>query len=245
MPANSTALTPSAQAFSAAESANFPSKAAKSVSERPQAGSDWVDFEQTAFAYATEKLRRMPGCSQGDLAQAAKSYFYESLRAQGAADLFREPYVEAKAERMGQWWFDKHRRSQKRPHTKFGPESAALGRQRSQAKRTNKADVRACLAQLYQEQGDTMRAIAKKLSLGVGTVCEATKRDVSMLWRIVWAAVQFGKDSVQTYLQFEVPAQTALPNRTPDQAPRPKARDVDKIDIIGELLTHWEAEVRL
>ena len=55
--------------------------------------------ERAAFQHVNANLRDMPYCELGDLQQAAVSYFWQSVRGNGAAHLFREEYVQRKADR--------------------------------------------------------------------------------------------------------------------------------------------------
>lgn len=188
-----------------------------------------VDFETAepiAFAYATKALRRMPGCSKEDLAQAAKSYFYESLRAQGAAHLFREAYVEAKAERMGDWWYDKHQRSKKRSHTKYTPEAAKRGGQTRGKQRAAEADRHAYFAQDWKAKGWSIERIAAKLDAGISTVYRLLKRVVSpwfgQVGKVVSSKFSQGKDSNPSTIQlFE--DRTALPCEKANPPPESEA----------------------
>ena len=76
----------------------------------------FTQAEKQHFQHVVEALRDMPYCSEADLCQAAKSYFYQSARANGTAHLFRESFVEAKAKRLAAWWHQKHTASNsKRP----------------------------------------------------------------------------------------------------------------------------------
>ena len=84
--------------------------------------------ERAAFQHVNANLRDMPYCELGDLQQAAVSYFWQSVRGNGAAHLFREEYVQRKADRLGAWWDQKHTASRTpRPHTQYTPAQAARG----------------------------------------------------------------------------------------------------------------------
>lgn len=65
--------------------------------------------ERRAFQHVNANLRDMLGCCLGDLCQPAKSYFAEGVRLAGADHLFREEYIERKAERIGAWWYRRFR----------------------------------------------------------------------------------------------------------------------------------------
>ena len=125
----------------------------------------------------------MPFCELADLAQAAKSYFYASVNASGAGHLFREAYVEAKAERLAAWWYRKHRdRRTPRPHSQYRAEQAVRGRQvaliRKRAARRKRAatDWQALRAQLARDRGDMLAQIAGELGCSLRTVSRLTKR---------------------------------------------------------------------
>ena len=97
--------------------------------------------EQAAFQHVNANLRDMPYCDRGDLEQAAKSYFFQSVNASGAGHLFREAYVEGKAATWAAWWFRKHRdRRTPRPHSLYSIDQARRGgkhpRSGRRAKRT-------------------------------------------------------------------------------------------------------------
>ncbi|MCY3664954.1 MAG: hypothetical protein OXH81_04780 [Gemmatimonadetes bacterium] len=173
------------------------------------------------------------------------------LFAQRHIRVFNDDHLWAKLTKWAAWWCAKYaRQCKKREHTKYSAESAALGRDRSKAKRSNKADIRACLAQCYQHQGQTIRTIADRLGVAVGTASNALKRPVATLFAILWAyfaqRVHFGKNSLQggkikcnslstrTLCQSEHAAQFLPLRALKPPAPPPDLTASAEIDAIGE-----------
>ena len=146
------------------------------------------------------------------------------LQQHGTRRAFSDRHLWQKCRGWAAWWCARiagqHR---KRPHTKYSPESAALGRTHSQAKRSNKARIRALLVQLHHREGRTLRQIADQLGIGKSTAGEALRRGGGMLYAVVSALVRFGKESVRTKLSFTgTSVKKALPNRTaPQPSPKP------------------------
>ena len=138
--------------------------------------------ESVAFQHVNANLRDMPGCCLGDLAQAAKSYFFESVRASGAAHLFREEYVERKAERSAAWWYRKHRDIRTpRPHSKYSPAQALRGRQVSAIRKASRNDWQALRVQLARQGGAKVAEVAEILGCSARFVYKLSKRKFSPL----------------------------------------------------------------
>lgn len=259
MSPHNTVIPASAQPFCAAfpaESSNFSSQAAQSGSFSGQ-NAAWAQYEQVAFDHAVEALRRMSGSSQADLAQAAKSYFYASLRAQGAAHLFREGYVEAKAERMAEHWYQEHAerrrvRQEARDrgradrlayiHSKYGgAEGVALGRVHSLRKRRRIARDQARRCATLRQCDWSQQRIAVALGIDERTV---RRHLIAHAGRVMRARIvgssffhlnrTFGKDESVPSARTQVPegSEQPLPNvRSAPPAEKPPPDEPDEAQI--------------
>ena len=133
--------------------------------------------EQAAFQHVNANLRDMPYCDRGDLEQAAKSYFFQSVNASGAGHLFREAYVEGKAATWAAWWFRKHRdRRTPRPHSLYSIDQARRGGKTSAIRKKGEANWRALRAQIQRAKGDQLAQIAGELGCEIRTVSNLIKR---------------------------------------------------------------------
>ena len=92
--------------------------------------------------------------------------------------MFDESYVEAKAQRIGAFWFRKHRdRRTPRPHTKYTPAQARRGGRTSATRSKARADFRALLVQIQRDRdGGTLAQIAEELGCEIRTVSNLIKR---------------------------------------------------------------------
>ena len=208
--------------------------------------------EKQHFQHVVEALRGMPYCSEADLCQAAKSYFYQSAQANGTADLFREAYVEAKAQRIAKWWNEKHTASRTpRPHTQYTPAQALRGRQVAAIRKKGRADWLSLRAQLLRDRGAKLSAIAGELGCTVRTVSRLTKRQFPKLVGVVLAAF-YGwthrKSSCCSTSEIEdVGPKESLRRVHIDQARRPAGEQIDEIDRLGAAIPdllrgHWAAQ---
>ena len=133
--------------------------------------------EQAAFQHVNANLNEMRFCSEADLCQAAKSYFFQSARASGAASLFSEEYVRVKAARLGAWWNQKHTANRtRRPHTKYSAAQAARGRHVAAIRKRSRADWTGLQVQLMRRQGGKLAAIAGELGCTIRTISNLSKR---------------------------------------------------------------------
>lgn len=227
---------------------------------------DWIDYGQAEAALfealkpelqliASDHARQFGEDVAETVEDVAATVYPKAvaiLFAQRHIRVFSDDHLWAKCKKWAAWWCAKYAQQyKKREHTKYSAESAALGRDRSKAKRSNKADIRACLAQCYQHQGQTIRTIADRLGVAVGTASNALKRPVATLFAVLWAyfaqRVHFGKNSLQggeikynslstrTLCQNEHAAQF-LPLRAlkPPAPPPPDLTASAEIDAIGE-----------
>ena len=160
------------------------------------------------------------------IAEAIYPKALDILQQHGTRRAFSDRHLWEKCQNWAEWWCARlaHRR-RKRPHTKYSETSASLGRTHSQAKRSNKARIRALLVQLHHREGRTLRQIADQLRIGKSTAGDAMRRSVGLLYTVVSALVRFGKEAVQTKLFPTLPVQNSLPNRT---APPPEQSEPEK-----------------
>ena len=146
----------------------------------------FTQAEKQHFQHVVEALRDMPYCSEADLCQAAKSYFDQSARATGTAHLFREAYVEAKAQRIAKWWNQKHTASRTpRPHTRYNAAQAARGRHVAAIRKRARADWTALQVQLRRDRGGTLAQIAEEFGCTVRTISNLSKRKFSKIVGLV------------------------------------------------------------
>ena len=211
-----------------------------------------AEVEQVAFQHVNSHLENMVFCSEADLAQAAKSYFYQSVRTSGAGHLFREAYVEAKAQRIAKWWNEKHTASRTpRPHTKYTPAQALRGRQVAAIRKKGRADWLSLRAQLLRDRGAKLSAIAGELGCTVRTVSRLTKRQFPKLVGVVLAAF-YGwthrKSSCCSTPEIEdLGPKESLRRVHIDQARWPAGEQIDEIDRLGAAIPDilrglWAAE---
>ena len=156
----------------------------------PICNSDTADrkgeVEQVAFLHVSNNLQNMAFCSLYDLAQAAKSYFFQSVHASGASGMFSERYVEEKAARLAAWWHQKHTASNsKRPHTRYNAAQAARGRHVAAIRKRARADWTALQVQLRRDRGGTLAQIAEELGCTVRTISNLSKRKFSKIVGLV------------------------------------------------------------
>ena len=208
--------------------------------------------ESVAFQHVNANLRGMPGCCLGDLCQAAKSYFFQSVRASGVAHLFREEYVELKAERLAVWWHRKHRDIRTpRPHSKYTPAQAARGHKVSRFRRGARADVDALRAQILRAEGVKVAEIAAAIDKTTQHTRRLLRRTFSKVLVLVLVGT-FAKNSVLPLPNFDGDRdQTEFLANVPLGAERtsetPAARCIDEIEAIGaaipEILKgYWAAQ---
>ena len=211
----------------------------------PPHQTNWIDYptaEAALFAALRPELRLITLDHEhhfgeevtlmvDEVAEAIYPKAAAILQQHGTRRAFSDRHLWQKCRGWAAWWCARiagqHR---KRPHTKYSPESAALGRTHSQAKRSNKARIRALLVQLHHREGRTLRQIADQLGIGKSTAGEALRRGGGMLYAVVSALVRFGKESVRTKLSFtgtsstEIPTKPDSPAAQPQPPPRSAAR---------------------
>ena len=218
----------------------------------------FTQAEKQHFQHVVEALRDMPYCSEADLCQAAKSYFYQSARATGTAHLFREAYVEEKAQRIAKWWNQKHTASRTpRPHTKYTPAQAARGRQVALIRKKGATDWLALQAQLMRDRGDKLTAIAGELGCTVRTVSNLSKRLFPKIVGVVLGLSfgwKHGKSSIARTQKQDVLKSEKLRCFHVEEVPavqRPAGEgidgEIDDLEAIGLaipdlLLSHWAAQ---
>lgn len=205
--------------------------------------------EKRAFLHVKEALRDMPWCRQGDLVQAAKSYFYQSLREQGAAHLFREAEVEERADRYGAWWTRKHRDIKTpRPHTVYTPSLAKLGNKNSAISRGNDTDWSALRAQLMRRGGSKVREVAAEFGCDERNVYRWSKRKFSRLVAVVFCwfvNMSFANSSsVPTNSNWSTDLKEPLANVTlgaeqPEIRPATPSSDADLDELDAENVQVW------
>ena len=145
----------------------------------------------------------------------------EILNQHGTRRAFSDRHLWAKCHEWAEWWCEFHAKGHRKyPHTKYSPESAALGFERGlkrgNAKKANAADIRALLVQLHHAEGRTVRQIAELLDIAKSTAGDALHRSVGVLRALVCWLVRHGKESLRTQLEFSFgPVQNDLPSRTP------------------------------
>ena len=150
----------------------------------------FAQAESVAFQHVNSALRDMPFCDRGDLCQAAKGYFFESVRASGAAHLFREEYVERKAERLGAWWHTKHTASNtKRPHTKYTPAQALRGRQVAAMRKRNRNNWLALQVQLFRQGGGKVAEVAEQFGCSTRNIFKLSRRKFPRIVLVVLCRV--------------------------------------------------------
>ena len=228
----------------------------------PPHQTNWIDYpkaEAALFAALRPELRLIAIDHQhhfgaeavrmvNQIAEALYPKALAILQQHGTRRAFSDRHLWEKCQGWAAWWCARiagqHR---KRPHTKYSPESASLGREHSKAKRSNKANIRALLVQLHHREGRTLRQIADQLGIGKSTAGDALRRSVGLLYAITAALVRFGKEAVQTKLFPTLPVQNSLPNRTappleksePEKPPTPRP-EIDRIAMqIPEILRDW------
>ena len=206
----------------------------------PPHQTNWIDYpkaEAALFSAIRSELRLIAIDHQhhfgaeavrmvNQIAEAIYPKALDILQQHGTRRAFSDRHLWEKCQNWAEWWCARlaHRR-RKRPHTKYSETSASLGRTHSQAKRSNKARIRALLVQLHHREGRTLRQIADQLRIGKSTAGDAMRRSVGLLYTVVSALVRFGKEAVQTKLFPTLPVQNSLPNRT---APPPEQSEPEK-----------------
>ena len=228
----------------------------------PPHQTNWIDYpkaEAALFSAIRSELRLIAIDHQhhfgaeavrmvNQIAEAIYPKALDILQQHGTRRAFSDRHLWEKCQNWAEWWCARlaHRR-RKRPHTKYSETSASLGRTHSQAKRSNKARIRALLVQLHHREGRTLRQIADQLRIGKSTAGDAMRRSVGLLYTVVSALVRFGKEAVQTKLFPTLPVQNSLPNRTapppeqsePEKPPAPPP-EIDRIAMqIPEILRDW------
>ena len=200
--------------------------------------------ERAAFQHVNASLRDMPYCDRADLEQAAVSYFWQSVRGNGAAHLFREEYVQRKAARIGEWWDQKHTASRTpRPHTQYTPAQAARGRQVALMRKKGRTDWTALRAQLARQKGGKLAEIAEQLGCSLRTVSRLTKRQFPRIVGVVlshYFGWTHGKSSCCPTPEIQgVDPKESLPRVHIDQQPDSKSPDercIDPLDAQGAMI---------
>ena len=194
--------------------------------------------ERKAFEYANGHLANMGGCSEGDLCQAFKSYFFQYLRESGASDLFREAEVEAKAARAGAWW---SRKFKKRPHSKYSPEQTKRGHQVSRFRRGATADLAALVAQLQQQKGVKVVQIADDLEKTLQHTRRLLRRKFSKLL-VLMVVGTFANSPLPSLPVFDTEkGQKEYLANVPIDADREEQDEIERLGPqIGDILRqHW------
>ena len=214
-----------------------------------------AEVEQVAFQHVNSHLENMVFCSEADLAQAAKSYFYQSVRTSGAGHLFREAYVEAKAQRIAKWWNEKHTASRTpRPHTLYTPAQAARGRAVASMRKRNRNNWQALQVQLIRQGGGKVAEVAEQFGCTTRNIYKLSKRRFPKLVAVVLAlalGVNVPKSSVgflsqnQGMDQKETLRPFTFDEGTPAHPP-PLGNSVD-LDAIAAAIpdlirSHWAAQ---
>ena len=129
-------------------------------------------------------------------------------------------------------------------HAKYGgPEGTAKGRVKIVADQKAEADERADKAQALRRAGLKVAEIAERLVCSIRTVYRLLRRTVAAVVQTVKATLTRRKgcsDTDPLKASDTVPEKALTACHVPEPPP-PAARDVDKMDVIGELLEHWRA----
>ena len=118
------------------------------------------------------------------------------LNQHGTRRAFSDRHLFAKCEKWAEFWCDKYaQRYVKRPHTKYSPESAALGRARGNETQKRGADRRAYMAQDWLSKGISIERIAQRLKCGISSVYRLLKREIAPWFGKAGKVFSSGKDS--------------------------------------------------
>jgi len=194
-----------------------------------------------------------------DIAEAAHAKAIAIATAQGTRPLLSDARLWNLCQRGATWWVQNPlaARYRKRPHTKYSPEVAAKGRERSLARRQQDATRRAYFAQDWAAKGLSLARIAGRLGVTVRTVRNLLSRYVSPWFGM---AGKFGKDSVSyPYRNCQGTDTERIPDfpvddcerNFPDTIPRDGRKNAaqrcldSEVDRLGEMIPellreHWQ-----
>ena len=146
------------------------------------------------------------------------------LNQHGTRRAFSDRHLFAKCQQWATFWCSRGaQRYVKRPHTKYSPESAALGRERGNETQKRDADRRAYMAQDWHSKGISIERIAQRLKCGISSVYRLLKRVVAPWYSKAGKVFSSGKDSCTVPKLFTT---EEVPERIPDEK-----RDAGRAEI--------------
>lgn len=134
-------------------------------------GQVYLQAEQHLFDTLKPILRRYAHLDLAELVDIALSKAWSILRAYGSADLFSYETIERKVRKWAAWWSTWHQR--KRPYTK---EQSETGRLKGLLTKQRRAAVKAYRCHILRQRGASMRWIAERLDISLGSVSGYLKR---------------------------------------------------------------------
>ena len=199
-----------------------------------------------------------------DIAEAAHAKAIAIATAQGTRSVLSDARLWNLCQRGAAWWVQNPlaARYRKRPHTKYSPEMAKRGRDRSLARRQRDAMRRAYFAQDWNAKGIPLARIAGRLGVTVRTVRNLLSRYVSPWFGM---SGKFGKDSLpSTYPKSQGTGTERIPDfpvadcerNFPDTLPRDERKNAaqrgldSEVDRLGEMIPellreHWQKSAQV